>query len=49
MTLDVLSGGDRSKWEYLLELDVIEFLNYMAFVKDKKAYEEEINGRRNSV
>lgn len=37
MTLDVLSGGDRSKWEYLLELDVIEFLNYMAFVKDKKA------------
>ena len=42
ITLDNLSNGDRSKWEYFLSMNVIEFLNYLAFVKDKQKHQEQI-------
>ena len=37
-TLDNLSNNDRSKWDYLLDLNVIAFLNTLAYYKDKQDY-----------
>lgn len=49
-TLDNLSNNDRTKWDYFLDMNVIAFLNYIAYEKDKQAHIEEqqrlINGRR---
>ena len=39
VVLDQMSGGDRTKWQYLLDMGVIEFLNTMAFYKDKAEME----------
>lgn len=33
--VDALAHGDRTKWEYFLKMPVIEFLNAVAFQKDK--------------
>jgi hypothetical protein len=35
-TLDSLSGGDRTKWDYYLDMNVIDFLNWLSFQKDKQ-------------
>ena len=43
MTLDWLSGGDRTKWDYYLNMNVLAFLNTIAFYKDKAKNAEEIN------
>jgi hypothetical protein len=40
-TLDNISGNDRTKWEYFLNMNVIEFLNTLAYYKDKQGYIEE--------
>lgn len=37
-----MSAGDRSKWDYLLEMGVIEFINYMAYLSDKMKYEKQL-------
>jgi hypothetical protein len=33
-TINSLSNNDRTKWEYFFEMNVIEFLNTVAFYKD---------------
>lgn len=40
-TLDNISNNDRTKWEYFLNMNVIEFLNTLAYYKDKQGYIEE--------
>ena len=35
-TVDDLAKGDRSKWEYYLNMNLIEFFNTLAFQKDKQ-------------
>ena len=40
VTVDFLAGGDRSKWDHYFNMGVIEFLNAVAYMKDKKAEEE---------
>ena len=35
-TLDSLSNHDRTKWDYFLDMNVIAFLNYIAYEKDKQ-------------
>jgi len=30
-----MSNNDRTKWDYYFEMNVIEFLNTVAFFKDK--------------
>ena len=36
VTLDRLTGGDRSNWDFYLNMNVIEFLNYLCYLKDKQ-------------
>lgn len=40
-TLDNISGNDRTKWDYYLNMNTIAFLNTLAYYKDKQAYIEE--------
>ena len=42
VTLDALSQGDHSKWEYYTNLNVIEFLNIVSFQKDKTAWQKSL-------
>lgn len=37
-TLDSLSNNDRSKWDYYLDMNVVAFLNTLAYFKDKQDY-----------
>lgn len=37
-----MSAGDRSKWDYLTDMHVYEFLNYLAYLTDKSKYEEQL-------
>jgi uncharacterized protein YfaT (DUF1175 family) len=43
ITLDSLSQGDHSKWEYYTNLGVIEFLNVVSFQKDKTEWQRSLN------
>ena len=40
-TLDELSKGDVLKFNQLLELNVVEFLNWLAYLKDKNKWQEQ--------
>lgn len=40
-TVDNLVNGDVNKYSYVYEMPVIEFLNILAFVKDKQKLERE--------
>ena len=40
-TLDALSGGDRTKWDYYLDMNMIAGLNYLSFFVVKKKREAE--------
>lgn len=42
ITLDALSQGDHSKWEYYTNMNVIEFLNIVSFQKDKNAWQKSL-------
>ena len=35
-TIDDLAKGDRSRWEYYLNMKLLEFFNALAFMKDKQ-------------
>ena len=37
-TLDNLSNNDRTKWDSFLEMNVVAFLNTLAYYKDKQEY-----------
>lgn len=39
VTLDIMSGGDRTKWDYFLNMNVKAMLNYIAYLKDKKKWQ----------
>ena len=46
--LDSLSNGDGAKWNYFLEMKVVEFLNRISYYKSKQEYERmmiKMNGR----
>jgi hypothetical protein len=40
-TIDNLANNDRTKWDYFLEMNLIEFLNTLAYNKDKQDYIED--------
>ena len=35
-TVDELASGDRTKWEFYLNMNIVEFFNEMAYRKDRK-------------
>lgn len=35
-TLDGLSNNDRTKWDYFLDMKIIEFLNTLSYFRDKQ-------------
>lgn len=37
-----MAAGIRKDWEYLTNMGVIEFLNYLAYLTDKSKREEQI-------
>jgi hypothetical protein len=39
MVLDTLSNGDGISWSFYLDMNVVEFLNRIAFTKAKKIFE----------
>ena len=39
VTLDILSNKDREKWDYFLNMNIVAFLNYLAFVKDRNKWQ----------
>ena len=46
-----MSNNDRTKWDYFFSMNVIEFLNTVAFYKDKaeedkREYEERLRNRQ---
>lgn len=41
ITLDNISNNDRTKWDYFLEMNVIEFLNTLAYYKEKGIWQAE--------
>lgn len=42
-----MSGGDRIKWDYFFDMNIIEFLNSVSFKKDKEEYIYNLNKRNN--
>lgn len=40
VTIDKLSKGDRTKWDFYLNMNVVAFLNYLSFVKDKNRWQK---------
>jgi len=37
--LDEMSNNNRDKWDYFLNMNVIEFLNHMAYLKDRNKWQ----------
>lgn len=40
ITLDNISNNDRTKWDYFQQMNAVEFLNYLAYVKSKAKEQE---------
>ncbi len=40
ITIDILAKGDRTKWDYFLDMNIVAFLNYLAFLKDKNKWQQ---------
>jgi hypothetical protein len=40
VTLDSLSGKDRSKWDFYLNMNVVAFLNYLSYIKDRNKWQK---------
>jgi hypothetical protein len=40
-TINQIANDDRTKWEFFLEMKLIEFLNTVSFYKDKGEFEKE--------
>lgn len=40
VTLDSLSGKDRTKWDFYLNMNVVAFLNYLSYIKDKNKWQK---------
>jgi len=39
VTLDLVSKEDRTKWDFYLKMNVIAFLNYLSYLKDKNKWQ----------
>lgn len=39
VTLDNMSGKDRTKWDYYLNMNVVAFLNYLSYIKDRNKWQ----------
>lgn len=39
VTLDKLANKDREKWDYFLNMNIVAFLNYLSFVKDRNKWD----------
>jgi tRNA(Ser,Leu) C12 N-acetylase TAN1 len=39
VTLDSVSNKDRTKWDYYLNMNVVAFLNYLSYVKDRNKWQ----------
>lgn len=44
--IDIASGAQRISWEEMLKKSVVEFLNTIAYVADKNAYEDSERKRK---
>ena len=40
--VDALSNNDVTKWEQITKMNVIEFLNVLAYYKDKQKYQHQL-------
>ena len=40
--VDGLAKGDRSKWEFYFEMNIIAFFNTVVYYMDKSEYEKEL-------
>lgn len=41
--VNTLANNDRTKWEDILSMQVVEFLNTISFYKDKASYDKQMN------
>lgn len=42
LTLDSISNHDITKWDFILNMDLIEFMNILSFYKQKENLEKRI-------
>jgi hypothetical protein len=42
LVLDNLANNDRTKWDFFIKMNVVEFLNAISFYKDKQDWEHEL-------
>lgn len=47
IVLDTMSNGMRKDWDWFTEMNLVQFLNYMAFLKDKNRHENELIKKAN--
>ena len=40
-TIDGMAGGDRTKWNFFLNMTLVEFLNAVSFYNEKKRAQTE--------
>ena len=36
-----MSNGNRDKWDWFTDMNIVQFLTYMSFLKDKNEFENE--------
>jgi hypothetical protein len=37
-----MSNGRREQWDWITEMNIVQFLTYMSFLKDKNEFENEV-------
>lgn len=42
IVLDKMSNGRREQWDWITEMNIVQFLTYMSFLKDKNEFENEV-------
>jgi hypothetical protein len=47
--LDLMAGGDFTKWNYFLDMGVVEFLNLLSFMRDKIEYQNLMNDNKGGI
>ncbi len=46
--LDQMSQGNRTQWNYFLDMEMIEFMNYYSYMVDKNRWEKYEHDKINS-
>ena len=44
-----MAGGDFTKWNYFLDMGVVEFLNLLSFMRDKIEYQNLMNDNKGGI